>query len=95
MNIQELKHMMNHVPDTKMRHNVPFNKPMPGSSHDKKHEVAKKMTHEGKVALKKPRMLSESEQKEKTKHWPKGPAQAVTSHEKHEHQNRVGRSYDD
>ena len=49
MNIQELKKMMNARPETKMRHNIPFNKPMP------KHKAlskAKEGGHEWKAKVK-------------------------------------------
>lgn len=49
----------------------------------------------GKVILKKPRMLTEAERKEKTKDWPTGKSKALSAHEKHDYQKRVGRSYDD
>lgn len=45
----------------------------------------------GKIILKKPRMLTEAERKEKTKDWPKH--HEVTEKEKTDYQHRTGRGY--
>lgn len=90
MNLQELKKTMNTVPDHKMNHG----KPMKGPIRDKKEGMAQKMGKQ-KIPQRKISFLSESQQKEVTKNWPKGEYKTPSSDEQHKHQSRIGRAYND
>ncbi len=59
-----------------------------------KHKALEK-TAQGKIILKKPRMLTEAESKEKTKHWPTGHSKALNEKEQRDYQHRTGRGYNE
>lgn len=100
MNLQELKHNMNHVPDHVMHHD----KPMHGPITAKKGEMAGKMNLEALRAKKKADMQKPVHKGwEPTKHANMSDAQRNTharasqpsQSEQHAHQRNVGRSYND
>lgn len=51
--------------------------------------------HKALIKLKRPRYLTPAEQKEKTKHWPKGPVHEVTEKDKRDWQRKTGRGYNE
>jgi hypothetical protein len=87
MNIQELKNKMNNVPDHKMNHDTPMNKPLNKMKH---HDISTGKKAPKAKALEGARTMKPNEGRDNSMK-----AQMKRTEENHEFQRRNGRAWND